>query len=332
MTIQMENVPPPKIDAGEVLKKATDVLHANLGRQIVSQWEAQQTFKEFEFEGLGEMYAAPDESVRFRIGGEYTTDVRGLWPANGTLLFAAQAKAGKTTAVLNIEYSLVTGTMFLNRFHVKPLGDDDVLVVLNNEVSATQYSRWMKKRGIPVDPRVKIANLRGKAASVNILDPGIRQMFLDRLAPLQPSILIVDPIGPIMRAMGVDENDNTTVGLLLDAFNGLRPDIPSLKDIMIVHHSGHETDSGGMRAGGARGASAWNDIPDAIWNYKRVKDEPGIRKLIVRGRDVYDDGEIDVKFDEEILALSSTDGFSITDDGNAKMAPRKPSKGRGSGK
>lgn len=342
MTISMTGLPTPAsvLDPQKILAKAKTLYNDEFAKEVVSQWQAAGTFKEFEFEDLSDLYAAPEEEIRFRVGGESEGASKGLWPANGTLLFAAQAKAGKTTAVLNLEHALVTGSKFLDRFVVKPLDEDDVLVILNNEVSSSQYTRWMKKRGIPQDPRVRVANLRGKAGSVNILDPGIREMFVSKLAILKPTILIVDPIGPIMRAMGVDENDNNTVGNLLDGFNGLRPDIPSLQDILVVHHSGHESQGGGQRAGSARGASAWNDIPDAIWNYRRDENNPGIRELKMRGRDVFDDGNVEVKFDPETLTLTSS-SFSVsfkpgagagTGKGNGKVVARKPISGRGSGK
>lgn len=338
MEYDLSGLPDPNVEGAGIYKRAVALLETEIAKQALSKWQAQDSFKEFEFEGLSELYSAPEETSKFRIGWEHPDDRKGLWPANGTLLIAAQAKSGKSTLALNAVHSLVTGEKFLNRICVQELGQDETMVILNNEVSASQYTYWMKKRGIPQDPRIRVANLRGKAGSVNILDAGIKALFVEKLAPLNPTILIVDPIGPIMRAMGIDENDNTTVGQLLDGFNALRTEIPSLREIMIIHHAGHEAPSGGQRAGAARGASSWNDTPDAIWNYRR-DDNTKTSELKARGRDVFDNAEITINFEEETITLTST-AFSVNltpgagsgSSGSGKIARRRPVQGRGSGK
>jgi RecA-family ATPase len=127
----------------------------------------------------------------------------------------------------------------------------------------TSYKKWLEQRGVPNSYQVTVANLRGKAASVNLLDPEARTEFVKKLCAEGINILIVDPIGPILRVNGIDEKDNVRVGQLLDAFNSLR-EVTPLRDILIVHHGGHDVANQKNRPGISRGASAWNDIPDAL--------------------------------------------------------------------
>lgn len=309
--------------------KAKELVTLEFARQLAAQWTAGEEFKDFDFVSLDEFYEQPEHETHFRVGSEHGDKRHGLWPSNGTVLLAAQAKAGKTTLLLNLIYSLVTGEKFLGRFDVTGLGPDDKAVILNLEVNDDQYRRWQKSRGIPNDPRVMVANLRGKANNVNLLDRGIRKLFVEKLQATGANILIVDPIGPIMRAIGVDEQDNSTVGRVLDAFNELRVDT-NIKDIFLIHHAGHAIDSQKSRPGGSRGASAFNDIPDALWTYGIEKDNPGVRYLTLQGRDVFDEG-IEVKFDEDTRTLTSSGFKLVADDADKDLGvvqPKKSSRGR----
>jgi hypothetical protein len=284
-------------------------------KRLLDSHLAGAQYEDFRFIPLDELYETEYPDVLFRIGHN---DDGGLWPTDGMVLLAAQAKAGKTTLVLNILYSLVTGERLMDKFPVQRLGPHDHVGVLNMEVSENQYKSWLQGRGVPNSYQLTIANLRGKAASVNLLDPEARGEFVKKLCAEDINILIVDPIGPILRVNGIDENDSVRVGQLLDSFNNLR-DVTPLKDILIVHHGGHDVANQKNRPGISRGASAWNDIPDALWSYFKPDDESRIFKAT--GRDV-DLEETTVLYDKATRKLTAGDVVKVDKTVGADGKPR----------
>jgi hypothetical protein len=94
-------------------------------------------------------------------------------------------------------------------------------------------------------------------------------------------VLIVDPIGPVLSALGVEESDNTAVGAVLWALDALCL-AAGIPELFVVHHAGHD----GERA---RGASVFGAWPDAMWELVRDKtlEGAGARALRAEGRDVY---------------------------------------------
>jgi len=257
--------PDPVVDAKEIQKLVKEQIERDSAAQIVKDLRALDTYKDFDVLLPDQLYAVERPSVKFRVAN--------LAPTDATILLTAQAKAGKTTLDVNLTYSLVTGEPFLGKYAVRPLVDgEDFMLIINNELEAWQYADELELRGVPRGHGMfGVANLRDRTSSLNLLDRTIRRKWIEKLNTCGPdgrpvTMLKLDPLGPMLRAMGRDENSNTEVGPVMDLLNELRAET-SIREIFIIHHTGHGGGEG--RTGGARGASVLSDVPTALWDYRR---------------------------------------------------------------
>lgn len=185
---------------------------------------------------LGEVLARPPRPAN---------RVEDLIPWNGSTLLAAQRKTGKTTAVLNLSRSLLTGEPFLGRFGVRPISGD--VCLLNYEVSGEQLARWAHDVGVDPD-RFYLVNLRGRRNPMATAEDREQLASLLRLRGVES--LIVDPFGRAFT--GVSQNDAGEVGAFLVGLDQFaRSDVGAL-DLVLTAHAGWN----GERT---RGSSALED-------------------------------------------------------------------------
>ncbi|MCA0294737.1 MAG: AAA family ATPase [Actinobacteria bacterium] len=217
--------------------------------------------------------------------------IQGLMPWDASVTVVAQNKVGKTTFVLNLTRSLITGEPFLGRFEVQPIDPDARVAILNYEVSGAQLARWAAEVGIPGD-RLVIVNLRGAR---NPLSTSTSTSALaDLLRPYNIETLIVDPFG---RGIGgQDQNSARDVQPWLNRLDSFARDGVGALDLVLVVHSGWN----GERS---RGSSALEDWPDAKWYL--TKDAAGLRYFRAEGRDV-DVEEDQLAFEPETRRLTLT--------------------------
>jgi hypothetical protein len=197
---------------------------------------------------LTEFLTQPDETEQYRVTG--------LWPAQGRVLLAAAAKAGKTTIVVgNILPSLVDGRAFLGEHSTQPVTGR--VTYLNMEVGERIIRTWMRRAGIINTDQVNVVNLRGKASALTLATQQGRQRFAAFLRNLETEAVILDPLAPLLATLGLDENSNTDVAMFFSWWAETLQ-IADVTDDLVVHHTGHA----GQRS---RGASRLLDEPDAIW-------------------------------------------------------------------
>jgi bifunctional DNA primase/polymerase-like protein/AAA domain-containing protein len=218
--------------------------------------------------GLDTLLAEPDTPTRYRID-----DVA---PEGARIILSAQYKAGKTTLRDNLVRSLADGDPFLGRFEVN-IGARHI-VLIDTELSENMLRRWLRDQKITNTTAVAdVVALRGKVASFNLLDDRCRSQWVSRLADLGCDYLLLDPLRPVLDAIGLDESHD--VGRFLVAYDALL-DEAGVTDTAIVHHMGHT----GERA---RGDSRLQDWPDAVWRLVREDDDPASpRYFTAIGRDV----------------------------------------------
>jgi hypothetical protein len=171
------------------------------------------------------------------------------------VIVVAKAKAGKTTLRDNLVRSLADGDPFLDTFGVTPPAGNVVLI--DDEMSDRSVRRALRRQGVEQQKRVKVLCLRGRVAEFNIMDPTVRAGWAADLKALGCGVLIFDCIGPVMTALGLDENHDA--GAFLDAINALLHEAGCpAAEAVVFHHMGHN----GERA---RGDSRLRGTPDAEW-------------------------------------------------------------------
>lgn len=244
---------------------------------------------------LGTILARPPEPA---------ARVQGLVPWQASALIVAQRKTGKTTLMLNLARSLLTGEPFLGSLPVRRLPAGARVAILNFEVSAAQLARWADEVGVPADG-LFLVNLRGRR---NPLDhPDDRAELAKLLRAHRVASLIVDPFGRAYS--GASQNDAGEVGawlVNLDRF--ARAEVGAL-DLVLTAHAGWN----GERT---RGSSALEDWADVIVTMTRDEDT-GARFLRATGRDV-DMDEDRLDFDPATRLLSLSGQGSRKDAGTAR--------------
>lgn len=198
-----------------------------------------------------------------------------LWPTGGSVVLVARAKIGKTTLVLNMVGSLLTGSKFLGEFEVNQFEGNICLMDL--EVPPAMLRQWMRDVGLDSE-RLLVMPLRGQGGWLarHLADIDTRSQLATWLREHNIKVLIVDPLSAWLAGAGVEENSNSEVGKLLRGQLAALVEEAGISELMLVHHAGHGADR-------ARGASALVDWPDATWTYS-IRD---------KGRDTDDDMEAD---------------------------------------
>jgi hypothetical protein len=234
--------------------------------------------------------------------------VMDMWPSQGRVLLAAQAKSGKTTMVAaNLLPCLVDGGDFLGRYSVEKVARR--VVYLNMEVGTRTMRQWLQDAGIINTAAITVANLRGKAAALSLASEAGRKQFGEWLAVQDAEVVILDPLAPVLASLGLDENSNADVATFFAWWSEALM-LGGVVDDMVVHHAGHA----GERS---RGASRLLDEPDAVWTLTKdaetrqvsaddpLADTSPTRYLSAYGRDVELSAEA-LKFDMETRRLELT--------------------------
>jgi len=207
---------------------------------------------------LDDLLAEPDEDVTYRVAR--------LWPKGGNVMFSAQFKSGKTTARDNLVRCLVDGTPFLGRFAVEQVTDGRVYVI-DTEMPRATLRGWLRAHQFVHPGRVRLAPIRGAQGTFDMLNPDRRDEWAKRIREAEAEVVILDCLGPVLAALGVEENDNTGVGRFLVEFERMLDDA-GVAEALVVHHMGHA----GERS---RGASRLRDWPDAEWRLIKQGGEQG---------------------------------------------------------
>ncbi|ATD69184.1 MULTISPECIES: ATP-binding protein [Gordonia] len=217
---------------------------------------------------LTEFLDEPDDPVIMLIARH--------WPAHGRVLLYAQRKSGKTTLVANLLRSLADGDPFLGDYEVTPPGGR--IILLDDELSPRQQRQWLRDAGITNTNRITLYSLRGRVATLNLLDDRTRAAWATRLRDDGASVVILDCLRPALDALGLSEDKDA--GRFLVAFDALLAEAGATEGL-IVHHAGHGNER-------ARGDSRLMDWPDALWKLAAEKtDDPFARRYFSAfGRDV----------------------------------------------
>lgn len=232
--------------------------------------------------------------------------VQGWIPWNAGTILAAMRKTGKTTLLMNLVWSFLTGQPFLGQFEVIPVEGD--IAFLNYELNARTFARWASGVGIPID-RLHVLNLRGKTNPLGG-DPQAREEAADLLRARNIETVIIDPF--IAAFPGESENDSTaTRQWLKEVDRWVREDVQAL-DVIISDHMGKHGES----TRGSTGKEDWAD--SIIYLLNGSGEDEGTRYISATGRDV-DIPEDELKFDPVTRTLTLA-GTGSRREGNARRA------------
>jgi len=207
-----------------------------------------------------------------------------LWKRGGKVLNLGGKKSGKTVLTGNLVRSLVGGSPFLDEFAVRT---DLVgrLYVADFEMSRDQLRDWYRDWAVEQADRVSIDPLRGLASTFDIRVPAVRTRWADRVRG--NDTVIIDPLAPILAALGIEENSNG-VAQFLEALDELMREA-GVSQYLVTHHMGWEDTR-------ARGHSSLEGWPDGVWYIRRdrsddpTEDDYGTRAprfFSAEGRDIY---------------------------------------------
>lgn len=264
---------------------------------------------------LAALLAEPDDGEVWRL--------EGLWPEGGKVLLSAPQKSGKTTMVGNLVRALADGQRFLARPEVRQgewktinsagfaavgMGERRI-ALFDFEMTRRKLRDWLRDQCIANVAGVHVELMRGRVWDIR--DAAVRRMWAEQLASLDVGVIIVDPIGPILGSLGIDENDNSAVGAYLFALDALVREAGA-SELLVVHHAGHGSER-------ARGASAFLGWPDANWAIVR-DEETNVRAFRAEGRDVWVP-ETNLVYDRNTrrLGLGEGDRSSTRSAGHAEI-------------
>lgn len=194
--------------------------------------------------------------------------IEGWWTTGGTVVLAAQYKAGKTTAIGNLIRSLADCDPWLGRWKVRPT--KGTISLLDFEMDESMLEAWLRDQHIRNADRIDITSLKGSASSFNILDPRCRAEWAERLREADTRVLVLDCLRPALDAIGLDEHKDA--GRWFTAYDALLKDA-GVQESVVVHHMGHN----GERS---RGDSRIRDWPAAEWRISRQTEDPASPRFI----------------------------------------------------
>ena len=218
---------------------------------------------------LDELLSNDLDEPRWRIDG--------LWPAGARVNLVAGPKAGKTTTVGNVVRALVDGEDFLGRGS-RALDAGEKVVIFDTEMTPLQLQDWYRDLGVQHPGKVQVVPLVGRAGGLDFLSEEGTRELVGKYAGAHTYIL--DPIGPVLSALGLEENSNSDVQRFLSKWDTLVT-LMGGQESLITHHAGHNSER-------ARGASAFLGSGSAIWTIasKDPDKADAARYIKAIGRDV----------------------------------------------
>jgi hypothetical protein len=279
-------VEPPTLKELAVERKKRDIRRI-VDKEIADE-EADESFVDMPLKSVTDFLTETEEITPQRV--------EDLMSVGTTTLLSAQAKTGKTSLVVALAKCLVDGGVFLNRFKVAPV--DGKVVFINLEMSDSLLRDWFRRADIKNTDKLLIVNMRGDAGALDFRNEATIEKHADALKAVGAKVVIIDTLSKILDAVGINEDQNSEMGPILNGFDVLMKKA-ELSELIVVHHMGHKAD----RARGASKLLAW---ADGLWNYTINKHKE--RFLSVTGRDV-ELAETQILFNPTTHELSAGSGI-----------------------
>ena len=217
----------------------------------------------------------PDEEIRWLIPQ--------LAFEGANVVVNAQAKSGKTTLILNVAHSCLSGDPLFGHFEVAALPEGRSVAWWNAELFDAMAKNWLRDFDLPRPESFFPLHLRGYAMPFDVAE--VEEWAVGWLKERNVAVWLIDPLSALFTG---EENSNTEMGAWLGAIDRIKRRA-GVETVFLVHHvaeaSPEENDdpnSGRMLKG--RGASRLTGWADVLWSYSGRFDEP--RYIAALGRDV----------------------------------------------
>ncbi|RFZ13756.1 hypothetical protein VIMS_02854 [Mycobacterium marinum] len=176
-------------------------------------------------------------------------------PVNGSLGLFAERKAGKTTMVVDMVRTALSGELFLGRFGTH-LPDGARVTLVDTEMSVDMLDYEYTKVGVPADDleRIDLHPLRGRSRLLDLRNEATRARWKELIAPR--SMIVVDCLYNVLAAAQIDDS-SAQVADIIDGFKALAVECDAVA-LVIVHRLGKDPDKG------ARGHSSIEGSVDTL--------------------------------------------------------------------
>lgn len=179
--------------------------------------------------------------------------VDGLLIHGGNLLLAAEAKAAKTTFMINLVRALLSGEDFLG-LGVRPIEEGRRITYWDCELERSYSRAQFAQVGIERTQDLALVPMKGHAPSLMTVTG--MEWAIAHLRDRQTDVWIIDTFS---RVFDGDENDNSAVTAFLLRLDEIKVRA-GVREIYLIHHSGHPSkDKKAPRARGASALQAWPD-------------------------------------------------------------------------
>lgn len=199
--------------------------------------------------------------------------VDGLVLLGGNTLLSAQAKAGKTSLMVNYVKALVDGTPFLDR-EVIPVEGNVVYWDLEQEENYS-IDHFQK---IGLEHPEKVVLVPGAGMSISMASDQFKRETVQQLIDANAEVWIIDTMS---QAFNGDPDKEADVAPWLNHVKEIKQ-MAGVRDLIIIGHAGHNKDD--IRQ---RGSSFFLGAFDSLWTFGHESGEGSSRRVFKsKGRNV----------------------------------------------
>jgi hypothetical protein len=217
-------------------------------------------------------------AARVAAAGEPRWLIQGLWPADAYGVLAAQEKAGKTWAALDLAVSIATGQPWLDHFACPSPGP--VLVFLGEGGERATVRIEAIATAKDVDPEQLANRLRLCFRVPRLAAPGAGgelAAIQAELATHPAALVVLDPL--YLAAAGASGSNLYDMGAVLQAIQGVCQDAGCA--LLVVTHWNKTGDGRGADRISGAGPAAWARVICSVSVDYRGADDDGASKVLL---------------------------------------------------
>jgi AAA domain len=218
-------------------------------------------------------------AARVAAAGEPRWLIQGLWPADAYGVLAAQEKAGKTWAALDLAVSVATGRPWLEHFACPSPGP--VLVFLGEggeRATVRRIEAIADSKGVPLDQLADQLRLCFRVPRLAAPGAGGELAAIQAELQAHPAVLVVlDPL--YLAAAGASGSNLYDMGAVLQAIQGVCQQAGCA--LLVVTHWNKTGDGRGADRISGAGPAAWARVICSVSIDHRGADDDGASRVLL---------------------------------------------------